>query len=566
MASDYKELVQEAISVIEDAGLPYPSGPLLSSFVSGALNPRLAAEYVLQASRSQAHSDEANPLLSLLADWKYIVEAVSTHATSPPSLNAAIQAAIAGRDGARCCITGKPGSIRDKLIVTYIMPVPLEWIKPDNPRIFQMLGAFFTPPYRDWWLAYARDPERLSPHSNHWLVRKSAVNTFRQGLVKLDRLQPSMVEYEVKDVFIGLKHQLGLNGHYPLLGDHSRLGISKVDARFLGTHARLCSSIRWLAVIDHMASNEKVPPLRRFNSTLQSIQAVKASALNALQTVLFFIWRRFPRRIRVKGYQLLSRLGMRLYGPTNSSSVQRLPFGMYLKRQNGVGPSCNEYNALSIVRQNTTVPVPKPLDLMCVPACSAEITPSEDSYLLTTCVSGTPLSACCEMLSDRDILGFVVQMQDYLNQLRAINPPTPLGSAICNTLGGPCYDSRIRDGNPVGPFADEEAFSQLHRNPNESTRRGHKIMFTHADLNFRNILVDEVDLEDGTRGWRVKGIVDWEFSGYYPEYWEYTKAMFEGFRLTERMQGLVHEVFQGLGDYSEEFQIEKKSWEEGDYI
>ena len=57
-----------------------------------------------------------------------------------------------------------------------------------------MLGAFFTHSYRDWWLAYAQRPEDMSPYRNHWLVRKSAAQAFAQGIVKLDRLQPSMVE------------------------------------------------------------------------------------------------------------------------------------------------------------------------------------------------------------------------------------------------------------------------------------------------------------------------------------------------------------------------------------
>lgn len=57
-----------------------------------------------------------------------------------------------------------------------------------------MLGAFFTPSYRDWWLAYAQMPEDMSPYHNHWLVRRSAANAFAQGVVKLDRLHPSTVE------------------------------------------------------------------------------------------------------------------------------------------------------------------------------------------------------------------------------------------------------------------------------------------------------------------------------------------------------------------------------------
>jgi hypothetical protein len=44
--------------------------------------------------------------------------------------------------------------------------------------------------------------------------------------------------------------------------------------------------------------------------------------------------------------------------------------------------------------------------------------------------------------------------------------------------------------------------------------------FTHADLRPKNIIV---------RNGRVAAIIDWEFSGWYPEYWEFTKANYNYF-------------------------------------
>ncbi len=41
----------------------------------------------------------------------------------------------------------------------------------------------------------------------------------------------------------------------------------------------------------------------------------------------------------------------------------------------------------------------------------------------------------------------------------------------------------------------------------------------------------------------MTGIVDWDTAGYYPEYWDYTKAMYEGFRWTRRYNGLAKSVF-----------------------
>ncbi|KAG4431277.1 hypothetical protein IFR05_013243 [Cadophora sp. M221] len=46
--------------------------------------------------------------------------------------------------------------------------------------------------------------------------------------------------------------------------------------------------------------------------------------------------------------------------------------------------------------------------------------------------------------------------------------------------------------------------------------KNHKTVLTHGDFAPRNILV---------RGTKVVAVLDWELSGYYPEYWEYVKAL-----------------------------------------
>lgn len=50
-----------------------------------------------------------------------------------------------------------------------------------------------------------------------------------------------------------------------------------------------------------------------------------------------------------------------------------------------------------------------------------------------------------------------------------------------------------------------------------SQNRHHNIVFTHGDLRPRNIMA-----KDGN----ITGIIDWELSGWYPEYWEFAKALY----------------------------------------
>ncbi|KND87027.1 hypothetical protein TOPH_08325 [Tolypocladium ophioglossoides CBS 100239] len=67
------------------------------------------------------------------------------------------------------------------------------------------------------------------------------------------------------------------------------------------------------------------------------------------------------------------------------------------------------------------------------------------------------------------------------------------------------------DRSYVGSFCNECQDSNL---PDT-----YDIRFTHADLSWENILVD-------VRTGKVNAILDWEMAGFWPEWWEYRKAVF----------------------------------------
>ena len=62
-------------------------------------------------------------------------------------------------------------------------------------------------------------------------------------------------------------------------------------------------------------------------------------------------------------------------------------------------------------------------------------------------------------------------------------------------------------------FPDHEFFQTFRSSfPDTSS-----IRFTHTDLATTNIIISRTSTE-------VVGIIDWQESGWYPEYWEYLKA------------------------------------------
>ncbi|KAI3329947.1 hypothetical protein F4824DRAFT_492600 [Ustulina deusta] len=409
------ERVIHALSLFDSIELPHSSSYLLMACIYGSFHLASAACYV---------SDRL-------------------------SGDTVAQNAIARRDGDKCCITGNKGIILDPLCADDCYT---------KERIFNLLGATFGQSYRDWWLDYAK--------GSGFTIRMVITGWYGDMLL-----------YRVSHVHIGPQKPVEVDGSLPLLCDHSRTGIERVDARFIGTHARLCNSIGFLDVASTISPEilcESRPGLRGAR-----------------------------------------KLGKTLYGATNNyySPVQRLPFGLFLKFNSE--PACfrNEFKALQLVRQHTTVPVPKPLDIAIIR--QRDGTASESSF------------------PDRDRIAD--QMKKHLAQVWSIPNFANRDARICNILVKACRDSRTRGEKPVGPFPDEASFSQVLRFSDEPRRS-------------------------------VIGIVDWEFAGYYFEYWDYTKALSEGFRWIKRYNDMVKEIFNEFGDYSREVDVETRSWVMGDGV
>ena len=95
-------------------------------------------------------------------------------------------------------------------------------------------------------------------------------------------------------------------------------------------------------------------------------------------------------------------------------------------------------------------------------------------------------------------------------------------------------DSLLGDNNDIGPrdMDDEALRSRIYtryvaHNGLSYRRDQHDIrdilprsgisVFAHGDINPRNLLVDE--------NIKIVAVLDWESSGWYPDYWEYARMM-----------------------------------------
>lgn len=298
---------------------------------------------------------------------------------------------------------------------------------------------------------------------------------------------------------------------------------------------------------------------KRLNPRCTSLFSPLSSTLGVLSeisaTVFETVWLYVPGAVRIRVYRGLAFVGARIYGSTDSPNVQQLPFGLYLKMVRLAARHeslINEHAALQLVRRHTNLPVPRALDL---------VSNSTEIYLLTTRIPGHKVGLCLDSMSDQATRMLVDELRGHLAALRDIPMPGDWQYVIANAAGGPCFDYRIYAAQPgdgttwvVGPFLSENDFNQALRCgaiPEVVHRGGHRMAFTHGDLNMRNVLVDEYG--------RLSGVVDWENAGWFPEYWDYTKAFFVT-KYNQRWLRMVEDMFGQFGDFQRELATETELW------
>ncbi len=177
----------------------------------------------------------------------------------------------------------------------------------------------------------------------------------------------------------------------------------------------------------------------------------------------------------------------------------------------------SEADNIGLLRSYTTLPVP-PI---------RNVYEKEGyRYIVMGFLDGEKLESAWPTLSLPDRESICSELSEYLRQMRSLMPPS---SHIGSVSGGPAVDRRSLRAVSGGPFPCEDHFNrwqldQLRDNTpllnremyTAMHRTDHGIVFSHGDLGFHNILV-----RDG----HVTAILDWEYSGWLPEHWDFCKSL-----------------------------------------
>lgn len=192
----------------------------------------------------------------------------------------------------------------------------------------------------------------------------------------------------------------------------------------------------------------------------------------------------------------------------------------------GKGVHLSEAFALQLVAEKTSVPVPK-LD------CGFK--KGDITYIAMERISGaTDMDKLWEKMSKADQQRIVTELKDYFEQLRQIPHPRP--GTICTAAADdqPAYGFRTPHAeHGAGPFQNEEDFNSFLRSGKPDgqpedlkaliempKKTRHDTCFTHGDAAPRNVMIRK----DPEGEYHVAPLIDFEMSGFFPEYWEYVTA------------------------------------------
>ena len=169
------------------------------------------------------------------------------------------------------------------------------------------------------------------------------------------------------------------------------------------------------------------------------------------------------------------------------------------------------------------------------PKCLGAISVDDTTYLFMTRAEGSSLQQAWPLLSISNKISVRDQLERLLSQLRAYTVDVQeTGFRIGGFVSGASIDCRRMKLGSDSSIYTEKEFNDFLCNVDDrpmdmirsTMRSDHRIVMTHSDLHPRNIMATwDTDVWESIIQIQISAILDWEFAGWYPEHWEFVKAM-----------------------------------------
>ncbi|KAJ5170086.1 Aminoglycoside phosphotransferase [Penicillium coprophilum] len=211
---------------------------------------------------------------------------------------------------------------------------------------------------------------------------------------------------------------------------------------------------------------------------------------------------------------------VRLFYGASSRGYWSLGSKFLLKEREKDPPSYEVINT-HFIKENTTIPVHTTIQ---------EWTEGEKYFQIVERVPGVPLEEIWSSIPQPDREKLARQTTEYLGQLRSFHSAkmeSVHGQPIsCAHLFRGDYGAKHGPLSTADELWDVLAKSLSDKVPEvvrsrlrDSMPSPHPWTFTHGDLTSCNIIVDPTSFE-------LRALIDWEGSGYFPVWWEFTAAGF----------------------------------------
>ncbi|KAI1986854.1 hypothetical protein LOZ53_004576 [Ophidiomyces ophidiicola] len=509
-------------ALLEISTLPHPDRSILASFVNIAFDPEEAARHFLRMVLVENSSDSIDNIQQFLSQWMALMEKFRpVEATDLPE---------------------ETNSITDMDITFSHIISPSVFADPDladGTPLCEILEAFIGKASLAQFRSFPTLPS-TKQHGNIFLLSREAFAGFKiAGLYFKAQYMEKDEDTTLKQCVIGRilspkRSNLSYLSESRLLENRVPQQSVIVSEFLLGINQRFSEALSWIEIKKYINTQLDYPDnfiSRYFSSCLTTI-------LGPFRKLWIFL----PATIRAFAYDKLIWAGLRLYGPTISMDVYRLPFNLYLRRGSPIFADNHiaEEHTLSMVRRFTSIPAPRALDI---------VKTTQYSYFLMTRVPGRPIGQSLNFMTDEQINQAVQDLKQYISELRRIPKPTTMEFQICNSRGEGILDWRIPDSQreklrfkteaEFNKYLTDPFWDDIRRQAAVSHDIQHDIVFTHGDLNPRNILA-----ENG----KISGIIDWENAGWFPEYWEFTKSHYTVRSVIRWLADVVDRVFEGYRD------------------
>ena len=216
--------------------------------------------------------------------------------------------------------------------------------------------------------------------------------------------------------------------------------------------------------------------------------------------------------------------------PDTSAKVVRVNEHFAVKMGHNV--TLIEAENMRFLAANSKVPVPKVYAAFKDPG-------TNKTYIVMQYLPGDTLQKILPSLAPPEKAIICKMIKDAITELRSIPPSDYFGMLNRQPyLDGVFWTEGL---NPKisGPFKNQDEMNvaiieklrqtesdqyiQLLQTMVNRTLNHHRIVFTHGDLQPKNIIVERREDRDGCPEFRIT-LLDWESAGWYPEFWDFCNA------------------------------------------